>query len=248
MKNEERPEIFRGHFEECLRHLGTALTSQVPKGSKGATRARQPVADFCCVIPHTVARWLNGAVAPVGDQFIKLMYYLDLQGYSVIELERMQKVRRNFAELIAFGLLTSENAAQLLGYAKTQSLYQVLWSKQGTSEDKERKMWEIWKERKEALELKKEKAGELYRLDLTAKVRPRPEAPVRRAPMQRHTAMVSIMEGLLVLLEEGSFDELSKSELAGLQQAAGGTILRLSAHLSALSFKLIMSDQRKGGG
>lgn len=47
--NEDRHEVFRGHLEECLRHLGTSLASSVPKGSRGAAQAKKPLADFCGV-------------------------------------------------------------------------------------------------------------------------------------------------------------------------------------------------------
>ncbi len=242
--NEDRHEVFRGHLEECLRHLGTSLASSMPKGSRGAAQAKRPVAEFCGVTIDSVTRWLHGTGSfPIGEPLIKLMCFLDMVGYRVIELERMPKVRRNFAELVGYGLLTSDQAAEFLGYSSTSTLYQVLQGHHGASEDKDQKMWDAWKERKEELVLKKEKSQELYRLDIPLKIRPKAEDSKPAMSASRQTAVVNIMEGLLSLLEEGS---LSESSFADLQRSAD-TILRLSAHLSALSSRLIMSEQRKGG-
>lgn len=249
--NEDRQEVFRGHFEECLRHLGTSLASSVPKGSRGAAQTKKPIADFCGVTIDSVTRWLHGTGSfPLGEQYIKLMCYLDMVGYRVIELERMPKVRRNFAELIGYGILSSGQASKFLGYSSTSTFYQVLQGHHGASEDKEQKMWDAWKERKEALQEKKERSQELYRLDIPLKVRRKAElAKTSERPVSavRPKAVVSIMEGLLALLEENSFEKLSDGELADLKQSAD-TVLRLSAHLSALSSRLIMSEQQRKGG
>jgi hypothetical protein len=237
-------EVYRGHFEECLRHLGTSLASSEANISRGAAQVKKPVADFCGVSIQSVTRWLNDTGSfPVGEPYIKLMCFLDMMGYRVIELERMPKVHRNFAELIGYGLLSSVHAAEFLGYSYTSTLYKVLQGHYGVSEDKEQKMWDAWKERKEELILKKEKSQELYRLDIPLKIRPKAEKSKSVMSASRQTATVNIMEGLLSLLEDGS---LSESSLADLQRSAD-TILRLSAHLSALSSRLIMSEQRKGG-
>lgn len=242
--SEDRHEVFRGHLEECFRHLGTSLTSSVPKGSRGVTLAKQPVAEFCGVTIRSITRWLHNTESfPIGETLIKLMCYLDMVGYRVIELERMPKVRRNFAELVGYGLLTSDQAAEFLGYASTSTLYQVLQGHHGASADKDQKMWDAWKVRKEELVFKKEKSQELYRLDIPFKIRPKAEDSKPAISASRQTAVVNIMKGLLSLLEEGA---LSESSFADLQRSAD-TILRLSAHLSALSSRLIVSEQRKGG-
>lgn len=249
--NEDRHEVFRGHFEECLRHLGTSLASSVPKGSRGAAQAKKPVADFCGVKIDSVTRWLHGTgSSPIGESYIKLMCFLDMTGYRVIELERMQKNRRNFAELVGYGLLTSDQAAEFLGYSSTSTLYQVLQGHHGASEDKDKKMWDAWKERKEELQQKKEKSQELYRLDIPLKIRSKAEVSKvsdRQMLAVRPKAVVSIMEGLLALLKENSFEKLSDGELADLK-ASADTVLCLSAHLSALSSRLIMSEQQRKGG
>lgn len=240
--NEDKYEVFRGHFEECFKHFSVSLASRIPKGSCGAAQAKKPIADFCGVKIDSVTRWLYGTRSlPIGGQYIRLMCYLDMVGYRVIELERMPPVRRNFAELVGFGLLSSDQAAEFLGYSDTSTLYKVLRGDYGASDDKEQKMWNAWKERRGELVLKKEKSQELYCLDIPLKICPKAEETKPAMLPSRQTAVVNIMEGLLLLFEEGSFSE---SNFANLQRSAD-TILRLSAHLSALSSRLIMSEQRK---
>lgn len=249
--NGDRYEVFRGHLEECLGHFDTSFASSAPKGSRGATQVKKRVADFCGVTINSVSRWLNNTGSfPVGEPLIKLMCYLDTVGYRVIELERMPKVRRGFAELLGYGFLSSKQAAEFLGYSSTSTLYQVLQGHHGASEDKDQKMWDAWKTRKEELEQKKERSRELHRLNIPSKVHPETEAskaPEQPVSSPHQTAVVRIMEGLLALLEGNSFEKLSGSDLANLQRSAV-TVLRLSAHLSALSSQLITSpEQRKGG-
>lgn len=246
---EEKPEVFRGHFEECLRHLGTKLVSSAPKGSRRTTQVRRPIADFCGVSTISVGRWFDGirSVLPIGEPLIKLMCYLDMVGYRVIELERMHSTKRNFLELLGFGLLSSKQAVELLGYSSTSTLYQVLYGHAGIGEDKNQKMWNAWKERKEALEQKKEEARKLYDLGVPSEVGPRAEE-IRPAVVlpSRKPAVVSIMEGLLAVLEDGSFEQ-SEGNLAGLQHFAD-TVLRLSARMSDLSSRLIVFEQQRKGG
>lgn len=243
MKDSERPEIFRGHLEECLRQIGVTFREHFPKGAKGTLLAHKPVADFCGVSIHTVSRWFYEADAdtlPTGEALIKIMFYLDMVGYRVIELERMQRVRRNFGELIGYGLLTSQKAADLLGYATPSALYVVMWGKVGVSEEKEQKMWDIWKERKEELARKKEQEWTSHRMDLAPK--PRSKGSTSMVDKYGRTAAVCIMEGLLALLEKEPFDE---KEFVNLQQVAGEIITRLSAHLNVLHSKLVLLSGEK---
>jgi len=151
----EESEVFRGHLDECLRHLGARLAGVVPKGSRGAVESRRPLAEFCGVAVDSVGRWLSGTV-PIGEQRLKLMCFLDLIGYRVIELERIPKIQRGFAELVGFGLVSSQEATELLGYSETSTMFKVLAGQQGASGDKNQRMWDYWKEAKGILERKKE--------------------------------------------------------------------------------------------
>jgi len=195
------------------------------------------MADFCGVAAKSAARWFNGTI-PIGEARIKLTCWLEMMGYVIVELERMRKSRRNFAELIGFGILSGQQASEILGYHKASALYQVLQGQCEASKDKDRKMWDYWMKRKEELNQKKSEAREsLAEAKLPAKVKLKP---------QQQSAAINIMEGLLGLLEKEPF-ELSASELANLPQSSASVILKLSARLNVLSSQLITVNQQKGG-
>ena len=148
-------EIFRGHLEECFDHYIETLSFIAPKGTRGSPEAKRPLVGFCGVTISTVTRWFNQKILPIGEILIKLTCFLQLLGYRVIEFERLPQIRRNFAELIGFGLLSGQEACQLLGYKKSNSLYLVLQGKEGMSQEKKEKMWEVWKKRRVELEQRK---------------------------------------------------------------------------------------------
>ncbi len=250
--SDEMEEVFRGHLDECLQHLGASIQAAHPKGSRALGRARAPVAEFCGVGISTVIRWLDGSGTPVGEQRLKVSCYLDLVGYRVIELERLPTVRRNYLELVGFGILSSEQAAEVVRFAKTSNLSQVLQGHAGTSKAKESRMWEAWKSRKGELEQKKAEVRARLALQpnpITATVvrrgrEHRPVVEASKVSVQR-PAVVSLMEGLLALLEEDSFEERLRAGLASHPEAAA-MLLQLLQRLNSLSFKLV-ADQIKGG-
>lgn len=194
MGNKDGPEIFRGHLEECLGHYSKALATNAVKGTHKATLLKRPVADFCGATVKTVSRWLGEAILPVGEKLIRLMCFLDLLGYKVIELERMPKARRGFAELVGFGLLTSEEAAKLLSYAKGSSLHEILQGRHSASEAKKALMWEEWKKRREELEKRKEEYANFFR--------PSASAPSIATDDPFTTGVAMVTEGLSKLLED----------------------------------------------
>ena len=233
--NTELNEVFRGHLEECLEHFSKAIAVRVLRGTHEAVLAKQPLADFCGVKVDSVTRWFsNPGSLPIGDQYIKLVFFLDLSGYRVIELERMQKARRNFAEVLGLGFLSGKQLAERLGYANVSTLYDILHERHGASKEKEQIMWDIWKEHKDALEQRKEELGTQYG----------PKALSETT--EEKSATVVLMKGLLVTLEEHPLDRISEGELAAFYESAE-TVLKLSAHLNVLSAKILTQKEEKGG-
>ena len=245
MNQKPAKEVFRGHLEECVQHLAVQLLRKTPKGSHESTQAKQPIADFCGVSVKSVTRWLQDAESlPGGETLIRLMCFLDMLGYQVLELERMPKARRNFAELIGFNILPGQQAADLIGYAKPSTLYLVLLANQSTTKDKETNMWTEWKSRKEQLEARKKywsdrHIGVLLGLPATTSLANR-----------RCDAVANVMKGLLSLLDAEQFDVLAEDDLED-QKEAIGTVLDLSdelqAKLSDLRTKLAERIAANGG-
>lgn len=250
MADSERQEVFRDHLEECLRHFGKWFNSKKPPRSHGRFEAMKPMMDFCGVIQQTAQRWLDdmGSV-PKGEAQIKLMCYLDLHGYRVIELERMPRVVRNFAEMIGFGVLSAQKAAELVQYKDPSDMYVVLRGSSGMGKDKEERMWNAWKENKDALERKKKEALERYRLEVLftstppSKSTEQPKMSPQSSTNVDRLAAITIMSGLLMLFDRGLFEELSPREMEGIKQNGGSVILQLSANMSQLSSKLITTDK-----
>ncbi len=234
--NEERREVYRGHLEECLRHLESVLTS---KALRESAQVKKLIADFCGVTADSVNRWLkkDGPI-PIGEPLIRLICCLDMVGYSVIELERTPQSRRGFIELIGYRVFTSDQAFAFLGYSSPSGLYRILWGHSGVSEEKNQKMWDGWKERREELQLKKEESKKLYGSSILSKITPAAVAPSASVLPLRSKAVVAVMEGLLILFEERSLEEFSEAELANLNQSIS-TISNLSERLSALKSQLV---------
>ena len=247
MDRENSPEVFRGHLDECLKYFRESLVSRRPKASRQEIFIqKQKIADFCGVQVKSVSKWLLAkGPRPIGGSLFKLMCYLDTIGYRVIELERLSKARRGFLELIGFGIISNEQAVEYLGYSAISTLNQILKGQYGTSEDREQKMWNLWKARREELERRKEALKQSLGLGVSPDDSPKIKEPMSPILPMRQAALLNIMEGLLTLLENEPFDKISENGSARLQQSAN-TMLRLSAHLSALSSRLIMSEQRKG--
>ncbi len=251
-KDDDKQEIFRGHVEECVRHLANLIAPQASRGSRELVEAKQQIADFCGTTVQAVGYWLSGEMFPQGETLLKLMCYLDMIGYRIIELERMQRTLRNFAELIGFGIFSVKEAVTMVGYKSSSSLYCVLRGEEGVRQSKKDIMWNVWKEKKDELQLKWEKAHDVFALKIsfespTREIKPPTATKRPKALTTRHTGVVNIMEGLLVLLEAGEFDLSSRELVNALRGPAGNTILRLAAQLNTLSSKLVTSDQWKGG-
>lgn len=240
-------EIFRGHVEECLRHLGLKLYQGISKGSRGAAEAKRPMADFCRVTVDTTTRWLNDPRhLPVGEVYIRLVCFLSINGYKVLELERMKPKVRNFARLIGFGLVTSQEAAEMLNYSQVSTLFQVLRGDHGATEGRGEKMWDMWQVRKDKLDKVVEDATEKYRLSfLNPPIQPdvlsSTSSEVRVTTGCPRDGVINIMQGLLSLLDAGTLQNPTDADWVALR-GSSGTILRLSSHLSTLSAQLVKSS------
>ncbi len=256
----EKTEIFRGHVKECLIHLGKTIANVHPKGSRGARKARQPIADYCGVSEATVLLWFDPKrVLPVGEIALRLYCYLDVLGYRVIEFERMPKVQRNFAELIGFRVINGQEAAACLGYSHVSTLFVVLQGKKGAGSDKDQKMWELWKQHRGNLDERRKHTAEIYRLVLTKPARkvtslkPKRSAAPATAPAPvvvkqsgnlNYKVALSMLEGVSALFQQGALAKVTVEEMVELKFDPN-TILILQGHLLALSTRLFKLPQEK---
>lgn len=248
-------EVFRGHLDECLAHLAKCFAAHVPKNSREAGILRIPIAEFCGVRDCTIARWFRDTQKiPNGQTRVRLMCYLDMLGYRVLELEKL-KNRRGFTELVGYGLLTAQEIVDCLEYGEIGSIFRIFQPGFRISPEKEQLMWDIWKQKKEELEQKKVEAREKYLLDFPLVMRSERNAVLAKPSVQpgrskqlrqlpnSNSAVIRMMEVLDVLIVESGLDELSGQGLKNLSLDYRNVILRLSSHLNNLSFKLVTPDQ-----
>ncbi len=248
---EERVEIFREHFGECLEHFSKRFVSKFPQGKKNRQESMKPIADFCGLAPKTLQRVIDHNQIPVGEGLIKLTCFLDLQGYRIIEFERLGKVLRSLAELIGFAVLSPGEVTKLISYQQTSQIYTLLRGGFSLSKEKEAKIYDLWKSKREELESKKKDALKRYRIDLTRSSdleRTKLELVERKVRTLSETndsigvrrlATLDIMRGLRSLLDEGLFEGLSQDEVDSLGHSDVLCIAKLSAHFSALSLRLV---------
>ena len=252
MINDTRPEIFRGHLEECLEHLNKILAALSPHKKQRAKAIREAIAVFCGVVPESVGNWLQEkGHQPHGESFFKLICCLDRLGFRVIELENMRRVRRNFAELIGFSILTNEQASKLIGFSDRSSLFRILHGKSETGKMKLQLMFEIWKENKPRLDEKRDGAledifNELFNPRKKILGSPQTELtlePERLSASYQPKAIIILMQGLLALFDsdKGSLIEKEITDL----QTHSQTVSRLTTHLINLRSRLSSSDKPK---
>lgn len=249
MDDERPPEIFRGHWEECFKHFAKVFEATNPPSTRAAAKAKRPIAEFCGISADTFTGWMRDRNKPQGITLIKLMCFLDMMGYTVIELTKIPQTKRGFFELIGYGLLSVDEAIKLLSYKEFSTLYQVMFGHVSANEERIQKMWDIWKDQRTKLDEKKKQVRTEYRLTPSShgEEREQKDRPKVLLTTSRCGAIVCIMQGLLALLEEKSIKEFSEQDLAGLQSETN-TVLRLSAQLNNLSSCLIMSDRKRSGG
>lgn len=254
MNDVENGEIFRGHLEECLKHLGSIFASRYPKGYRGTLQAKKPMADFCGVSVYTVSLWLTGGPLPDGESYIRLLCNLDFLGYKVIELERLPSGRRNFFELVGYGLISLTDAAKYLGYTAVSRLTGVLYEAHGIGKEKEQKMWDLWKEKREELNNLKVLAKEKFKLPFSLEKEPEEEdqqvtkvsAELIPNSHQTESGALAIMQGLAMMMDGGFFAKLSQAELQVLNHAFDNVIIRLSEHLNLLASRLKATETKAG--
>jgi hypothetical protein len=82
--------------------------------------AREELINFVKISDRAYREWQSGSAFPNGLRLIKLFYFLELKGYRISELEELDDDTRNFGRLIAFNIVSLEEAQKELGYNSGQ--------------------------------------------------------------------------------------------------------------------------------
>jgi hypothetical protein len=242
-KTSEPEEVFRGNLRECLQHFAKSLPS---KFAKGASYARKPMADFCGVKTSSVLRWLNAeSTFPQGEIYLRLICFLDANGYKVIEMERMSSVRRNLTQLIGFKIISAQEAASLLGYSIPSTMFEALQGKSGYSNDKQQRIWDLWKENRDQIATMRLQVSAHVQVEDAQSLSNRDSLPLSgTAHGVSRKAVLSMMEGLLDMLQHGVLNGVTLEELS-MHHFNPNIILNLQAHLLDASSKLFAQSEQR---
>lgn len=99
------------------------------------------MAQFTGALRHpTVQRWFVAECAPVGIFYIKVMFFFELLGYKVNQLEFMKEAGSYWiSKSLAFGLISLEEISQGTGYP-VHSVMRVITGRCGISQEKQEKL------------------------------------------------------------------------------------------------------------
>ena len=246
-------EVYRDHLQECFKHFSGRFNSFFPPRSSRRNEAISQMKNFCGAARQTIQRWVDGlSPIPEGIFWLKLMCYLDMHGYRIIEFERMPKAQRYTAEILGFGVLEVDAVKVCIQYGTTQHLYGVLRGDFGLGDGKENLMFSMWKENRAKLEIKKKESYEKFGIKVLLGAPKRPPSLLEVAPpvlsseqAQVHPtnqvinsisilATLNILQSSIVLFEE-LLEGVGSDELSVFDQP----ILRLSSRLNELSSRII---------
>jgi hypothetical protein len=71
---------------------------------------------FAKVDPQTEARWRLHGTIPVGEAYLRVLYFLEFIGYELEELKRVPEVVASIGRCVAFDTITEESVAKRLAY------------------------------------------------------------------------------------------------------------------------------------
>ncbi len=108
-------------------------------GSRESAEAKVPLSKFLRNDPSSIQRWLVMSARPLGLQIIKLRVFLEAVGYTVPALKKMKHVKPaayKLAELLAFDIISAEDARQMFGLNQANRVFAIAQSGQFLIEER----------------------------------------------------------------------------------------------------------------
>ncbi|MBD3359625.1 MAG: hypothetical protein GF365_02880 [Candidatus Buchananbacteria bacterium] len=219
MREDYLQEIMRGHLDECLANLNHKFANKEQAQTKQILL--KSMADFCGVSTDSTRRWLHSINSlPISDKKIKLMCFLDLLGYKIIELENMTESLRGLTEIIAFNLINLSESTKLIGYSNTSRLIEIIYGKENPSPEKKRKVWDVWNAKRQELNQAKQTAFESLPDSIFKVLKDEQEFSVSATDSNEKAALCRAnfdgMSNLLKFIRLPSFQNLTDQELFAL--------------------------------
>lgn len=176
---------FRGHIGDCLEDFGLKMNLLGRQKDLPNCEMFAPMAEFCRAHINSVNRWVRDKNVPIGDNLYRVVSYLLLQGYTVIEVDRAPESFRCVIEMLGYGMMTVAQVAERLSLKKPQNVNRILWRKSGATEDKKQAIKTLWLEKREELgqlraELRQRYAIQLPALDAKITALPRTRGPAKK--------------------------------------------------------------------
>jgi len=112
----------RGSTLECWKDYA----SRLPQGTKNCEVQREGLRTFIGVQAATIRCYITAPKSLRGLPLVKMRYFLKAQGYEVLELEALRSEVEKFGELVAYGLMTIQEAVEVLNYTDQHGVFRVL--------------------------------------------------------------------------------------------------------------------------
>lgn len=182
--------VFRGTAEACFHHFKKQFERRYPKGVKGTEKAKAPMADFCGVRVTAITRWFNSNEGASGSTYMKLLCFLQVQGYIINELQGLGTTELGLLELIGYDVVDPKEIQQYLKYPQLGQMFKVLRGEGKLVNSRASRGWEFLRKHRSALKEKKQalKKKPPYKFGATL-----------GAPLQ-HRALLGAMEALTFML------------------------------------------------
>lgn len=164
---------FRGTQKECL----TALAREV-----SVVDAAELLVLATGRTESTVCNWLLGGRTPGGATDLALRSVLATLGYSVNEYAELSQPSRDLADMLAFGVITPDEAITALGYTDEHAIYRLTLQGGSPMGDKIQALRRLIREHAEALEMKRDWWRQ--RADGVTRLNGASEAPASPAPSE----------------------------------------------------------------
>ncbi|MAG29101.1 hypothetical protein CL632_03090 [bacterium] len=261
--DDEQEVLTRGYTDECLEKFFNSILKSYPRGSTGLRNHRIPMREFIGISDGTLLEWMyRGGNLPRGEILIKVQCFLMIVGYDLIEMSSIDETTRNFLKLIGFGVISINNAIEMLSYKKKSSLYAVLAGKESPKASKQEKMWEIWKGLRAELKIAEQNAirklASVYNPNHKPSDQDKPalaDQPIKKGKEiesekkdnvkhsflqdNKRKAVVKLIEGLSLLLDEDLFANLDQKDRTYWRQFLCTPALALSSHLTSINSGLM---------
>lgn len=110
---------------------------------------------FVHASPYSVNSWKKG-VLPVGERYIRLLYFLQFIGYNVAEIKDLPAIVQEAGAYIAVGAVSIADMAKDMGQIKEKRIFEYIHGSNGISEERAAKLRDFLTKNASLFEQKKQ--------------------------------------------------------------------------------------------